>query len=260
MTAAVAERLRKARTGDHVNLAVKAAKQIYRGAMVVAIAGIAEAARAATTRAELLTMMVQGLAVDSALGGAADGDVRVEIERGDVYCLANGAGGDALTIADVDQLCFVIDDQTVGKTSGGGIRPIAGKVTDVDSSGVWVDFQFAREPRRIFLEYFINQTDLLAGTSTELVSPVVGAITQNQTIVQTAVTTGGPITASVGGVAVAGLSNVIADAAAKGSVVTDTPTAGDATTVVAVGSRIQVIPDAAFATAGAVSGVLEITY
>ena len=78
--------------------------------------------------------------------------------------------------------------------------------------------------------------------------------------VQVAVTTGGPITTSVAGVAVDGLSCVIPDAAAKGSVVSDTPTAGHASRAVTVGSRIQVIPDAAFATAGAVSGYVEITY
>lgn len=260
MTALDAERLRKARTGDDVNLAVKAGAQIYRGGIVVAIAGIAVAGRAATTRAELLTMLVQGLAVDSALGGAADGDVRVEIEKGDVYCLANAGGGDALTIADIDQLCFVVDDQTVGKTTGGGLRPIAGKVVDVDPAGVWVDFAYAREPRRLFLEYFISETDTLAGTSAELICPVTGAVTQNQVIVQKAVTTGGDVTVNVGATPVTGLTNTVADAAAKGTIVTDVPTPGHATTVVAAGGRLQVVPAAAFATAGAISGVLEITY
>lgn len=259
MTAATAERLRKSRSGDKLNLAVNALSQIYRGCLVVAVAGIAEPARAATTRAELDTMLVVGLAVDSALGGAVDGDVRVEVESG-IFCLANSAAGDAITIADIGALCFAADDQTVAKTIGGGMRPIAGEIVDVDSSGVWVDTRMARGPRRLQIPFFINQTDLLAGTSAELLSPVVGAVTQLDTTVQVAVTTGGPITASVGVTAIDGLSCVIADAATKGSRVTDTPTAGHATTVVAVGSRLQVTPDAAFATAGAVSGQLEITY
>ncbi|MEW5687227.1 MAG: hypothetical protein AB1942_20115 [Pseudomonadota bacterium] len=260
MAAAIAERLRKARSGDHLNLAVKANAQIFRGCMVMALAGVAVAARAAVSRAELDTILVVGLAVDSALGGGADGDVRVEIERADVYCLANGAGGDALTVADVGDLCFAIDDQTVGKTTGGGVRPIAGKVVDVDGNGVWVDFRFAREPRRLYLPFAISEVDTLAGTSAELVSPVVGAITQLQTEVQKAVTTGGDVTAAVGVTAVAGLACTVADGAAKGAIVTDTPTAGDATTVVAVGSRIQVVPAAAFNGAGAVSGLVEVTF
>lgn len=259
MTAATAERLRKSRAGERLNLAVNAASQIYRGCLVMAVAGIAEPARAAATRAELDTIIVMGLAVDSVLGGASDGDTRVEIERG-VFCLANSGGGDAITIADIDAYCFAADDQTVAKTTGGGVRPIAGKVVDVDAAGVWVDTREARGPRRIYLDFAINETDTLAGTAAELVSPVVGAITQLQTIVQKAVTTGGDVTAAVGVTAVAGLACTIADAAAKGAIVTDTPTAGDASTVVAVGSRIQIVPAAAFNTAGAVSGQIELTY
>jgi len=261
MTAAIAERLRKARSGDHLNLPVKAVSQIFRGCIVMLVGAVAVTGRAAASRAELDTIQVCGLAVDSALGGGADGDVRVEIEHQDVYCLANSAGGDALTVADIGDLCFVVDDQTVGKTVGGsGLRPIAGEVIDVDAAGVWVDFKKARGPRRTWLPFAINEVDTLAGTSAELVSPVVGAISQLQVIVQKAVTTGGDVTASVGATPVAGLTCTVADGAAKGAIVTDTPTVNDATTVVAVGSRIQVTPAAAFNTAGAVSGLLEITF
>jgi hypothetical protein len=260
MTAAAAERLRKTREGVTLNLPVKAVSQVYRGCLVMLLAGVAVAARAATTRAELDTIRVVGLAEDSALGGAADGDVRLDVEKG-VFCLANSAAGaDLLAVTDIGKLCFVVDDQTVGKTVGGGARPIAGLVVDVDADGVWVDTRFAREPRRVTVPFSISQTDVLAGTAFEIVSPVVGAISSMSTIVQAAVTTGGPVTANVGVTPVAGLSCVVADAAAKGSIVTDTPTMGDATTVVAVGSRLSIVPDAAFATAGALNGLLEITY
>jgi len=259
MTALAAERLRKSRSGDVLNAPVKALAQIYRGGLAALLAGVAIAARAATTRAELDTMRVAGLATDSALGGAADGDVRADFERG-VFHFANSSAGDALTLADVGNLCFVADDQTVAKTIGGGARPSAGRVVDVDDAGVWVDTKQAVGPRRILLPFAINETDTLAGTSAEVVSPVVGAITSMSVIVQKAVTTGGDVTAAVGVTAVAGLACTIADAATKGTVVTDTPTMGDASTVVAVGSRIQVTPAAAFATAGAVSGFVEITY
>jgi hypothetical protein len=56
------------------------------------------------------------------------------------------------------------------------------------------------------------------------------------------------------------LTNTIADAAAKGSIVSDTPTAGDATTAVVAGQRIQIVPAAAFNGGGAVRGILEIGY
>lgn len=259
MVALAAERLRKTRSGDTINLGAKAGAAIFQGGLVVALAGLAIAGRAATSRAELDTMRVVGLAETSANNGGADGDVRLDVERG-VFHLANSAAGDAISVADIGKHCFLVDDQTVAKTIGAGLRPIAGKVVDVDSLGVWVDTREAAGPRRVYLPFAINETDTLAGTSAELVSPVAGAITQAQVVVQKDVTTGGDVTFAVGAAAVAGLACTIANAATKGAIVTDTPTAGDASTVVAAGSRIQAIPAAAFNTAGAVSGLVEITY
>lgn len=260
MTASSLERLRKARSGDHLNLPVKANSQILRGCVTMLVGAVVANAAAAASRAELDTIQVLGLAVDSVLGGGSDGDVRAQIENHQAYCLANSAGGDEITAADIGELCFLADNQTVAKTIGAGLRPIAGKIVDVDTGGVWVDFRFARGPRRLYLAYAINETDTLAGTAAELVSPVVGAVTQLETVVQKAVTTGGDVTASVGVTAIDGLACTIADAATKGTRVVDVPTAGHATTVVAVGSRIQITPAAAFNTAGAVSGQLEITF
>ena len=259
MTAASANRLRTVRTGTTLNLGVKAAAVIFQGCMVMSLAGVAVAARAAVSRAELDTIRVVGLANAAATGGGSDGAVKIDVDTG-VFRLSNSSSGDAIAGTDIGKLCFVADDQTVAKTSGGGVRPIAGRIVDVDSLGVWVDFAFAREPRRLVLPFAINETDTLAGTSAELVSPVDGAITELEVIVQKAVTTGGDVTASVGTTAVDGLACTIADAATKGTIVADTPTAGHATTVVAKGGRIQVTPAAAFATAGAVSGFVEITY
>ena len=114
--------------------------------------------------------------------------------------------------------------------------------------------------RKLYLPFFIGQVDLLAGTAAQLVSPVAGNVTGLTTVVQTAVTTGGPITVDVDGTPVVGLSAVIADGAVVGHIVSDAPTNQDASRAVAALQRIQVIPDAAFATAGAVSGFVEITY
>lgn len=108
--------------------------------------------------------------------------------------------------------------------------------------------------RKVFIPFTISETDLLAGTSQETVSPVKGFVEKIITVVQKAVTTGGTITCSVGTTAVDGLSVTIADAAAKGTVQSDTPTQNHASRAVAEDGRIQVIPDAAFDTAGAVSG------
>ncbi|MGZ8362478.1 MAG: hypothetical protein ACXW3D_01345 [Caulobacteraceae bacterium] len=207
------------------------------------------------------TCSVVGVFAESVTGGAADGDKLVNVRSG-VFCFKNSAGAEALSTAQAGQPCYVIDDETVAKTSGDGVRPRAGLVVDVDAEGVWVAVSPAigGSKRTVTVPFQISETDLLAGTAQDLVSPVKGQIIGLTTIIQKAVTTGGPITAAVGVTAVDGLSCVIADAAAKGTIVSDTPTAGHASRAVDAGSRIQVIPDAAFATAGAVNGFIEIAY
>lgn len=261
MTAQAQATNRIVRGGSALGAPVKAVSQIWQGGMVALLAGKAIAGRVAATYAELATLRVIGLAAHDVLGGVADGDETATVERV-IAQFANSAAADEITAADIGNPCFLVDDQTVARTVGAGLRPIAGQIIDVDAAGVWVDVGelAGLGPRKLRLPFAINQTDLLAGTAAELIAPVAGAIVGMSVIVQAAVTTGGPITAAVGVTAVAGLSCVIADAAAKGTVVSDTPTAGDATTVVAAGDRIQVVPDAAFAAAGAVNGYVEITY
>lgn len=68
--------------------------------------------------------------------GAADA-IDVELEYG-VFRFANSAGGDAIASKNRYQDCFVVDDQTVALTDGGNARVKAGKIIEVDSSGVWV--------------------------------------------------------------------------------------------------------------------------
>ena len=218
--------------------------------------GVNDAAKAT----DAATYQAVGVFLESVTGGVADGEVSVAIQAGE-FNFANSAGADAVSLADVGHPVYVVDDETIARTSAGGIRAVAGILTNLDSEGAWVRVGPAAVGRRtVVLPFFINQTDLLAGTPAELVSPVSGFISRMSTVVQTAVTTGGPITAAVGVTAVNGLSCVIADGAAKGSLVSGTPTAGHASTLVAAGARIQVVPDAAFATAGAVNGFVEITF
>lgn len=69
----------------------------------------------------------------SALGGAA-GAVDVEVEFG-IFRFANS---DSIAAANVGQMAYAVDDQTVAKSSSNGARPLAGPIMEVDSSGVWV--------------------------------------------------------------------------------------------------------------------------
>lgn len=241
--------------GGRSEAPVKAGAKLYAGALVVLDAGFAKASVAA---AALIAAGIARKQIDNTAG--ADGDEVVPLAQG-VFRFGNSAGADEITQADLNQPAWVVDDETVAKTSAGGARSFAGRIVAVDEQGVWVEVGkgLSATPRKVYLPFAISETDTLAGTSAELVSPGAGTITGMQVIVTKAVTTGGAVTAAVGVTAVDGLSCAVADGAAKGTVVSDTPTAGHASRTVAQGDRIQVIPAAAFNTAGAVSGLVEIT-
>lgn len=246
---------------------VAAGAVILQSALVIMSGGFARAGRTgqgvsdALKAADAATYTVVGIATGGVVGGATDGDVSVEVEGG-AYNFVNSAGVDAIDLGDVGRRAFLVDDQTVALTSAGGTRAQAGIILDVTSEGVWVlvGAQVSDDRRVVVIPFAINETDTLAGTSAELISPVKGEIVSMSVIVQKAVTIGGDVTALVGVTAVDGLACTIADAAAKGAVITDRPTAGHASTLVNPGDRIQVTPAAAFNTAGAVSGHVAIAY
>jgi len=73
--------------------------------------------------------------VDNSAG--ADGEQTAEVLRGFAR-LENSAGADEITAADIGKACFIVDNQTVAKTSGADTRSIAGIVDAVDEVGVWV--------------------------------------------------------------------------------------------------------------------------
>lgn len=112
---------------------VAAAVKIHEGALVCLTA-----AGYATPGAVATTLIADGLAIKTVdnTGGAA-GAVKVEIEKG-VFRFANSAAGDLITFAEVGDDAYVVDDQTVAKTSGGATRSIAGKIVDVEAQGVWI--------------------------------------------------------------------------------------------------------------------------
>ncbi|WPZ36708.1 hypothetical protein T8K17_11235 [Thalassobaculum sp. OXR-137] len=112
--------------------------------------------------------------------------------------------------------------------------------------------------QKVFLPWQYNATQINAGTPWYLVCPVYGNITGIRSAVEIAFTTGGDITVEVTGTPVDGLSMAV-DTGAAGTLDSDTPTLGHATTAVAPGVSIEVIGSAGFDSAGALNGVLEIT-
>lgn len=121
------------RNGDRVRRAVVAGAKIYQGALVAL-----NAAGYATPGATATTLVADGLALETVDNtDGASGAVGVELEKG-TYRFANSAAADAITAAEIGDDCYIVDDQTVAKTSGSNTRSIAGKIVDVDAQGVWV--------------------------------------------------------------------------------------------------------------------------
>lgn len=132
MTALSAARNTPERAGDVFGWPVKAATICYQGGLAVANGGYAAPGSTATT---LVALGRFEETVDNTGGGA--GAVAVRIKRG-IFKFGNSSAGDLIAQADCGADCYIVDDQTVAKTSATNTRSVAGKIVAVDSDGVWV--------------------------------------------------------------------------------------------------------------------------
>lgn len=136
MTALTAPRNTQERTGDIRVGLLGASQTIFSGALLM---------RNATGH------IIKGGTATGSIGvGRAEADVtsttagetQVRYKPG-IFRFVNSTSTDAITIAEIGDACFIVDDQTVAKTNGGGTRSAAGVVEDVDTLGVWVRFDEA---------------------------------------------------------------------------------------------------------------------
>lgn len=136
MAALTAERDTIERAGDNLNLPAAAAKKFFAGSLVAR-----DGSGNATPGAVATTLLGVGRAAETVdnSGGSA-GDVPVPIHKG-IFLFGNSSAGDLIARADIGNSCYIVDDQTVAKTNGSSTRSVAGKIFDVDSRGVWVDFR-----------------------------------------------------------------------------------------------------------------------
>jgi len=136
MTAIATERDTQRRLGGQVAYPVLASTKVLAGTLVVlTAAGYAQGGAVATT------LKAVGVANDTADNTAgASGDIKVTVRRDGWFRFANSAAGDLITIADIGSSCYILDNQTVAKTDGTAARSVAGKVRDVDATGVWIEF------------------------------------------------------------------------------------------------------------------------
>jgi len=134
MTALTAERDTPRRDGQQFEFPVAAASKIWLGSMAM-INGSNYAVKGATATGQKCV----GVAEETVDNTGAAGDKRVKVRRG-TFRLGNSSAGDLVVLSDVGADCWIVDDQTVAKTNGSATRSVAGKIRDVDSVGVWVEF------------------------------------------------------------------------------------------------------------------------
>jgi hypothetical protein len=135
MAALTAARATPAALGDIREVPLPANGKVYQGGMVqITAAGYAASASATAAN---VTIGRAEETVDNT--GGANGDKRIRVRRG-VFRFANSAAGDLIARTEIGKTVYVVDDQTVAKTSNAGARPAAGICFDVDAQGVWVEF------------------------------------------------------------------------------------------------------------------------
>jgi hypothetical protein len=249
------------RSGVDLSLPVAAATKIWAGALVVLAAGYA---KGGVNGVGLIAVGRAEEQVDNNAG--ADGELTVRVKRG-VFRYANSGGGDAIAAAQIGSVCYIVDDQTVAKTSDTGARSRAGRVVDVDAQGVWVEV--GRGPFDSDADALLgaNNLDDVASPATaraniganliplavpdaaaldavapiRIVSPVAGTLSKIWSVIDGALTTGNAtLTAAINGTPVTnGVVTITEAGSAAGDVDSATPSAANA---VAVGDVITLTP------------------
>lgn len=111
---------------------IAAGAVVYQGALAVIDAGYA---KPGATALDLIALGRARATYDNT--GGANGALTGEFDVG-VFLYRNAAA-DPIAQADLGKDCYVVDDETVAKTSGGATRSGAGKVRGVEPAGVWVE-------------------------------------------------------------------------------------------------------------------------
>lgn len=130
MTAQSSARSIVEQAGIDTEAPMKGSTTIFQGALVVMETGLAVPGKVATG------LVVLGAAKETVVNAGADGAKKVLASRG-TFKFFNYAS-DAVTAADLGKDCYILDDQTVAKTSATNTRSIAGKIIAVESDGVFV--------------------------------------------------------------------------------------------------------------------------
>lgn len=137
MAAATQDRNTRQRAGHSRSFPLAAATKLWAG--TIACINASSLLVAAATSTTLKTVGVTNATLDNSAGAASA--INGEVHTGVWGPFANSAAGDQITLADVGSDCYLVDNQTLAKTSGGSTRSVAGKVWDVTAEGVWAEFR-----------------------------------------------------------------------------------------------------------------------
>jgi hypothetical protein len=215
-------KLRKQRLRNFPSMA--AAVLLYEGAMAARdSSGYMRPARATNTDT---VMGVCRKRADNSAGSAGTFAGGVEVDPEAIACFGNSANADAITAAHIGLSCYVVDDQTVALTDNGGARPRAGKIHDVTTDGVWVDFN----ARPCFAVVKVSITDVSAlSNSTTEPAPFSGFIRRVYSKLGGAITAAdSTVTPKIGSTNITGAALTIANAgSAAGDIDFAHPTAAN---------------------------------
>ena len=278
MTALAADRNTHRRTGESFSFPVAANVTCYAGG--IAVLDSAGNCKPAVTATGLIAV---GCFIETVANGATAAAVNVNVERG-IFRYANSADSDAITKAEVGDVCYLVDDQTVAKTHGSSTRSPAGLVVEVDSGGVWVQIgcDSLLSPATALLAAN-NLSDVAAAATARAnlgvnklwvpidvvtlvgtgvyyaVAPVAGTITKIYSIIEGELTVGNAtLTGKIGTNAITGGALTITQAgSAAGDVDSATPSAAHTVTA---GSVISVTVGGTNETASRARVLVEITY
>jgi len=256
MTALAAARNTPQKIGDVRAGPLAASVVIFAGAMLMR-----NASGYLTKGAAATGLVGVGRAEESATGGAGAGDVTIGYQPGR-FRFVNSTSTDEITVAEIGKVCFCVDDQTVAKTSGSGVRSPAGFVADVDDQGVWVEFDEIRmqawlKQRKRFVPLRLTTIAGSGSPAYRTISPVSGLVTLIRSITEGALTTAdATLTAAIAGTGITnGVITITQSGSAAGDKDSATPTAAN---YVAAGDELKVTVTGTQASATAANLVFEI--
>jgi len=172
-----------------------------------------------------LGLTAVGVFMDRAVNAGAAAALTVDYDAG-VFAFENAAAADAITKADIGELAWIVDDQTVAKRQA-GTRSAAGQIVNVDAQWVWVAVGWTPPARAQAITFGALSNTAADAAVLRWVAPFAGTISKGFTVLNAALAGGdATLTLKIGATAVTdGVMTVTQASSAAGDVDTCVPSA-----------------------------------